>query len=354
MNKKRTKRAFVRNRGTGSTMERPDNVRTHLPADSPVGDFEYKVARLAWEKGLAENSILNNLELDRTAENYMKIRRALQRAVSHGLLELKPPRNKALESELVRTFPSLEAGQILVEVDRAAACLAAARLIAGEIEEFLYRSEKSEMVIANAGGRTIRDTVTYLQRLTPVPPPQVKGKKLIFLSLNAAEIHSQFDQCANFLSVRLAQIYEASGTQHFAVARPFDANTQAEYQDKVKAIDLLISSAGSRDGFLSDWLKRRKWELPKQAVGDVAFHLIDSDGKWIEPEDKVKPLFENELVRAPDWQELIQLFNKKKVLLVLAGLKQKVARALLNSALPRRCIFDSSLALALLGQGEQE
>lgn len=44
----------------------------------------------------------------------------------------------------------------------------------------------------------------------------------------------------------------------------------------------------------------------------MAFHLIDSDGKWIEPEDKVKPLFENELVRAPDWQELIQLFNKKR------------------------------------------
>ena len=93
-------------------------------------------------------------------------------------------------------------------------------------------------------------------------------------------------------------------------------------------------------------------KLPENAVGDVGFHLIDSEGKGIKPRDKMNLLFEDELVRAPDWEELIQLFNKKKVLLILAGDKHGVAHALLNSALPRRCIFDSSLAMSLVGRAE--
>jgi DNA-binding transcriptional regulator LsrR (DeoR family) len=354
MGKKRSKKlSDLDEKGGSNVRPEPDTTETQISADIPVGDFEYRVARLAWEQGLAENSILKSLNWERTADNYVKIRRALQRAVKDGLLHLQPPRNRVLEKQLVEAFPHLELDHIHVEIDRAAACLAAARLVSTEIEEFLYRSNKPEMVIANAGGRTVRDTITYLQRLVPVPP-QVKDKRLVFLSLNNAEIHNQFDQCANFISVRLAQIYEAGGTQHFAVVRPSDANTKAEYEAKVKAIDLLISSAGSRDGFLSDWLKRWKMELPENAVGDVAFHLIDNEGKGIIPRDKMKPLFEKELVRAPDWEELIQLFNKKKVLLILAGDKRGVARALLNSALPRRCIFDSSLATALLGRGAHE
>jgi hypothetical protein len=203
------------------------------------------------------------------------------------------------------------------------------------------------MVIANAGGGTVLDTTSYLQRIVPIPP-DIKDKKLIFLSLNDAEIHSQFDQGANFISVRLAQIYGADNTQHFAVAGRFDDNTKAAHLAKVKAIDLLISSAGSRDGFLSDWLQRWKKKLPKDAVGDVAFHLINSEGKGIDPGKDIRTLFEDKLVRTPDWEGLMQLFNKKKVLLILAGDKQEVARALLYSALPRRCVFDSSLAMALL------
>jgi DNA-binding transcriptional regulator LsrR (DeoR family) len=318
-----------------------------------VGAFEYKVAQLAWKEGLAENSILKSLDLKRTAKNYIRVRRALQKAVRYDLLKLQPPRNRVLEGRLTEAFPYLELDHIHVEVDRAAACLAAARLIAAEINEFLFDSNKSQMIIANAGGRTVRDTVTYLQRLVHVPP-QVKDKKLIFLSLNNAEIHSQFDQCANFISVRLAQIYDATKTQHFAVVRPVDDHTRAEYWAKVKAIDLLISSAGSRDGFLSDWLRRWEFQLPKNAVGDVAFHLIDSEGNRIYPTGKVKDLFEEELVRAPNWDALIQLFNKKKVLLILAGAKHDVARALLESALPRRCIFDSNLATALLQRERHE
>lgn len=349
MAKKRSKKASGSNKKPSSTVSLPaDVIENQLPADSPIGDFEYEVARQAWEKGFAVNSILGKLNLEKIPENYMKVRRALQRAVSHGLLELKTPRNKDLEEKLVEKFPDLKADNIHVEVDRGAACLAAARLIAAEIAEFLADDNRQEMVIANAGGRTVRDTITYLQRLVPIPP-QDKDKKLIFLSLNDAEIHSQFDQGANYISVRLAQIYAASNTQHFAVVTPFDKNTEAEYWAWVRAIDLVVSSAAGCRGFLSEWLKRRDKQLPKDAVGDVAFHLINREGKGIRIEDKIQSFIEKELVRAPDWEGLMQLFNKDKVLLVLAGDKEEVARALLNSALPRRCVFDSTLASALVG-----
>ncbi len=350
MVKKNSKKASRhKGRTGGNNAPEPDTINYELPADSPVGEFEYKIASLAWEKGLAENSILDELGWKRSSKNYMKVRRALQKAVSQKLLVLNPPRNRVLEKKLVKAFPNLEADHIHVEVDRAAACLAAARIIAAEIRKFLDDPNRKEMVIANAGGRTVRDTISCLQRIVPVPP-EIKDKKLIFLSLNDAEIHDQFDQGANFISVRLAQIYGARNTQHFAVVTPFDEKTRAEYLAKVKVIDLLITSAGSREGFLSHWLKRWGKKLSADAIGDVAFHLINSEGKGIRSEEEIQSFFESKLERAPDWEGLMQLFNKRKVLLILAGEKHGIARALLSSALPRRCVFDSSLALSLLKQ----
>jgi len=125
--------------------------RPRLAGDPKIDQFEYEVACLAWEKGKAENSILEALKMKKSPENYTRIRRALQKAVRHGLLELKPPRNTQLERGLVSNFPSLDKDHVHVEVDRAAACWTAARLVATEIQDFLYRSDKSEMVIANAG-----------------------------------------------------------------------------------------------------------------------------------------------------------------------------------------------------------
>lgn len=316
----------------------------HLPLDATSGDFEYRVARLAWEEGLSSNTILERLRWPKTAENITKIRRALEKAVRHGLVELKPPRNKQLEDSLRQRFPGLK--EVHVQVDRAAACLDAARLIAAEIDQFIGGPEK-RMVIANAGGGTVRDAIGYLQRLVPVPP-RATGKTLIFLSLNAAEAHDSFDQCANFISVRLAQIYAGDGTQHFALVKPWDEKTGNEYRERLQEIDLLISSAGSRVGFLSNWLGRRNKALPDRAVGDVAFHLIDKKGKQVVLDDDIRPLLEEELARAPDWEELLQLFIKKKVLLILAGDKIDVGQALLGSALAQRCIIDSGLATAML------
>jgi hypothetical protein len=334
---------------TSTSLEQGTVQRAQLPADSPIGLDEYEIARLAWEEGKAESSILEARGEDKTPANYTKIRRALQKAVRHGLLELKPPRNTQLERALALKYPSLEG--VHVAVDRAAACLAAARMVASEIEDFLYRSDRRTMVVANAGGRTVRDTITYLQRFVPAPPDvNDKDKELIFVSLNAAEAHDQFDQCANFLTVRLAQIYDAPITKHYAVVKNLPPGARDSYMKTLQQIDLLISSAGDNtSGFLRDWLRDRGREWPVSAVGDVAFHVLDRRAKRAGLDEKTNQLLDGELARAPDWEDLIQLFNKKKVLLILSGHKREIAGALLESALARRCVFDARLAMDLVG-----
>jgi DNA-binding transcriptional regulator LsrR (DeoR family) len=310
-------------------------------ADSPAGEFEYEIARLAWEEGLSSNTILERKQLPKTAQQITKIRRALEKAVRHGLLELRPPRKKELEDSLKKEFPDV--AEIRVQIDRNAACLKAAMLVKAEVEQFLD-GPKERMVIANAGGRTVRDITRYLERLVPLPPYVEKGKRLVFLSLNAAEAHDSFDQCANFLSVRMAQIYASEQTSHFALVKPWDETTGTEYRKLLSEISLLITSAGGRVGFLSHWLSKRNRALPRQFVGDVALHLIDRLGIQVEMEPDVA----KELSRAPDWQGLMQLFIRKKVLVVLAGDKLEIARALLGSALAQRCVLDRRLAEAIL------
>ena len=330
-----------------------------LPSDYPIGPFDYQVAEMAWAKGLSSNTILEKFGLEKSPQNITRVRRALEKAVRHGLIELKPPPNEKLKEQLRQGFPN--AGEIDVEVDRTATCVKAARIIADEIEAFLC-GPRTEMIIANAGGRTVRDSIDCLQRLVPVPP-QIQGKKLIFLSLNAAETHDRYDRCANFLSVRMAQIYDAL---HFAAVRSWDAKTRNEYRDKLKNIDLLISSAGTLSntdqslnnqegaGFLADWIKSKDKELPAVAVGEIAFHLIDQRGQQVPLSNNIRTMIDKELLRAPDWNDLTLLFRKHKVLLVLAENKIDVGYAVLDSALSQRSILDSHLAMVLANRRREQ
>jgi hypothetical protein len=215
-------------------------------------------------------------------------------------------------------------------------------MIASEIESFLCGPDE-EMRIANAGGRTVRDMIDSLERLVPVPP-KIKGKRLRFLSLNAAESHDSFDECSNFLSVRLAQLF---GGEHFAVMKHWDEETAGHYHEALEKVDLLISSAGSRDGFLSYWLGRKGLSLPPEAVGDIAFHPIDALGRPARLPDSVTSSIDKGLLRAPDWNDLVRFLLQKKVILLLTGDKAELGNALLGNGLATRCVIDSQLALVL-------
>jgi hypothetical protein len=324
-----------------------------LPSDAKFTEEDYLIAKLAWEKGLAYSKILDELKKKRPRasnekptknepQEYMKAKRALQNAVRHGLVVLNPPPHTQLEEEL-RTKYQLE--EVHVEIDRTATCLKAARLIAAKIQAFIDGPEH-RMIVANAGGKTVRDTVTFLQRVVPLPP-DLKGKELIFLSLNAAEDHEKFDQCANYHCVRMSQIYGAPEARHFAVVKRQDEQMGREYEELLDNIDLLISSAGGRDGFLVNRLQTRGINIPPAQVGDVAFHLVDSRGREVVLKGDAQELVEQELVRAPDWEDVVRLFNQRKVLLILTGDKTDVAQALLGRSLVTMCVIDSRLAREL-------
>jgi hypothetical protein len=267
--------------------------------------------------------------------------------VREGLLELHPPPELEFGEKLRQQYPTLL--DVHVELDRGAACLRAARIIADEIQAFL-EGPRHEFCVANAGGRNIRDTINELQRLVPVPPPQNK-KRITFLSLNAAETNDSFDECSNFHSVRLAQIY---GKKHFAVIKNCDQETAQRYHDAIQNVDLLISSAGGRTGFLATWLNARDEALPPGAIGDFAFHPIDERGQPVDDPEAIMKLIDEGLLRAPPWHDLVPLLLANKVLLILTGDKADIGRALLANGLVKRCVLDREVAGALCRDAKQK
>ena len=70
---------------------------------------------------------------------------------------------------------------------------------------------------------------------------------LQFISLNAARKADAYQISANFLAVRMSEIY---GGNHIAVLPKAPKHIQKKYDEYLKKIDLLISSAGTRRGFL--------------------------------------------------------------------------------------------------------
>ena len=328
----------------------------------PIDD--YKVAQLAWERGMAVGSIVRELKMEggANAANIMKIKRALERAVRHGILTLSPPPLQDLEIRLRArlTTAGVAMAALHVEQDHWAACYRAARMVDAEIATFLSEEDpRDRLVVANAGGGTVSLICELVHRLVVLPPAKVAGKRLIFVSLNVAEARQRFDEGANFLAVRLARMY---GGEHLTVVMGDDAvrddQWRSAYQDAVKHIDLLITSAGRLPddhrippSFMADWLSRRGLASPEHAIGDIAFHFIDARGYPVQPEGEAAKRIQRFIQPQPDWDTLGHLFHTGKVLLVLTGAKVALAQALIVGAHATRCVVDAQLARGMLADG---
>ena len=328
-----------------------------MPEDADITEHDYRIALMAWKDGLSVSAILNELGWPHDAQCITRVRRSLQKAMRNEWIELKPPPHFALEATLKERYPSLDC--VNVEIEQSATMLRAARIVVDEIERFIGDADRKTFTCANAGGRTIAEVVRILQRLVPLPPIRPSGKRLLFVSLNAAEEQDAFAACSNYLCVRMSEIFAGD---HLAVVRSAvdsghaarvndetDVNDgRSARQDYLRAVenaDLVISAAGGKDGFMRTWLARQGISLPETVVGDVAFHPLDANG-WPVPlaDDQ---LLDGMLRRSPDWRTLSQLFAKRKLLLVLTGDKLDVAKALFKAGLPRRCVVDGYLAAQL-------
>lgn len=315
-----------------------------LPAGFHLTEEDYYIAQLAWREGLSVSTILDRLQYKHDAQGITRVRRSLLKAMRWGVLEFHPPRHEQLEEQLRQRYPSLDS--VYVEIDRTATLRRAAELILRDVEQFTQRAgPDAKFVCANAGGRTIAEVVSLLPHLAPLPP-QVRERRLTFMSLKSAEEPNAFGHCSNYLCVRMSEIFSA---EHFVVVDPVDQEQEEKqrktYRQLLQEVDLVVSSAGGAHGFLKSWLGAGA--LPEQFVGDVAFHPLDAEGKRLEVGSATRHRLEHGLRRSPDWDTVLRLFSNKKLLLVLTGDKFEISRALFRVALPRRCVLDSQLAVEL-------
>jgi len=324
---------------------RPDAAETASPL-YPVTEFEYRVAQLAYQSGMALGSIVDALKLPKTPQNITRVKRALQRAVRYNIVSISHRPPVQLES-LLKTEFSLS--QVRVGVDSQATVQIAAEVIAKQISDLLADKD-GVVVVANAGGRTVRDIFSFLQRIVPTPP--LNGKKLLSLSLNAADQPERFDECANSLCVRLAEIY---GGSHFAAVD--DPVFREEYEKHVKQIDFLISSVGAKQGLLREITDHHKVTPTGDYVGDVAFHLLDKNGTPLPAKRHPQKLTNllRKLHVAPSWEGLDALFRNNRVLIVMRGTtqdallaKEGISTALLSTGLAKKCVIELALAKHIL------
>lgn len=312
-----------------------------------VNDFVYQVADLAWRKGLTANFIAKDLGSPGDPKMIMAVKRALRKAIDDGTLVLNVPREDEYRDTLKRMWPRIDftivRNNLVAKGD--AVHIAASDELAAKIEE-LWKTDKPDVVIANAGGQAVSETVRYLhQRNRPVLDAAM-GKRLVFISLNSAGRARRFQQSSNYLAVRLAEIYEGD---HIAMLGPADTSIDQEYTPLVENIDLLLCGAGGPDSLLAECAKEEGINLPSEMVGDLAFIPLDENGRRVQ-EPRLQEVIDKKLHAAPAYDEILRIaaHPPRAVMVVLSGAsKLPIAIALLRAGLASHLVLDLSLAKSL-------
>jgi hypothetical protein len=354
----------------------------------------YRVAQMVCQQGLSANAIARQLfpeeYREKSAQVTMRVKRYLQLAVRRKLLRLIPPEDGTLAAELAQRFQPVkfyvvanqrteglpEGEPAIIDVDEPV-YLKAARILARRIDSLLAKKE-GEILIGNAGGPVVMHTIRHLHVEAIAPRDQEARGRLQFLSLNAARTAKGSHLSANFLAVRMADIY---GGRHlislFDVAPQNPSNEgdrkakekQAErerdlkeYQRDVQNLDVAILGAGTRNGVLCS-----SYDI-KDAVGDIALIPIDAQGEKVRLSSAMQESIEAEWMPRPSYEDLLRVRERRSamILLVLARpaareqkpggrlshppleLKARIARAALRRPLVTHCVLGTDLAREIL------
>jgi len=316
--------------------------------------FVWQVAELAWAAGLAPNAIARRLGLP--SNRIMEVKRALQKAIRKGFLQLAPPLLVTCKTQLeenkrwkARTYTVVDDAAF---TEANPVCMRAAEKIDTIVRRLLLhtRSSKRDVIIANAGGQTVGQTVKYLGQIATEPDAEDRNR-LVSISLNSAGRRRQFDKSANFLAVRIAEIF---GGRHIAVLPHTDFDAEDDYMEKVRAIDLLICGAGSRDGMLVTHTREKQIGLPTRVVGDLAFIPLDAQGRFVQ--DPNLDTAVASLNAQPEYSEVLRIARdeSKEVLVILdgknPGSKMNISDAILTAGLVTDCVLSASIARHLLNK----
>lgn len=336
----------------------------------------FEVARLIVQDGMSAGKVARHFYPTEyqskrgQSRALMRVKRALHHAVRLGILKLYPLPHEDLANRLKDRYHWVQSFTVVHDeamprapFDQTSVFLAAARKIAQEIHVLASRLKKKEsIVIANAGGFTLSCVVNFLATEAIIPE---EPRRLKFVSLNAARKADAYHISANFLAVRMSQIY---GGEHIAVLPRAPDRIRREYDDAMGDIDLLISSAGTRRGFLFLWHDEvfgDDHEIPPEVIGDLAFIPINERGARVELPFSFRKHVEEDLQPRPRHDELLSLASKGKVI-VVCGLfpeqdtepspeespaaRGRVTRAILQGCLASKCILGSSVARKVLEQ----
>jgi hypothetical protein len=338
------------------------------PLDPSSDEFACLVAALAWRDGLTANAIARELKLPADPRHLMQVKRGLKRA-HNRFLRFDPPPHAKLAEDLSRVVNARreKKTRFYVVQDKwgpsfAGVYAKAAELVVQIITEAVRESEKAEekdreVVVCNAGGRTISDMVKALQRNPPVLDESYQKareltKYLKFVAANEAYQPAEFHRSANFLSVTMAELFEAG---HWAVPRVLDADLRKRHQDLVDKSALLICSAGTLErGLMRQYFDDHDWPVPPEAVGDLAFNFLDRGGSVVESPSPEARAFLSNVNPTLDGARLMHIAATSRVLLILDAAepvtKREIAAAALRRAYATDVVVGERLAQAILDE----
>jgi hypothetical protein len=223
-----------------------------------------------------------------------------------------------------------------------------------------------DVVVCNAGGRTVAEMVRHLQRFPAAlddtfEEAERRRARLQFVAANNAYGADRFHHSANFIAVTLAEQF---GTRHKALERVLSRETREEHRRLVEAARLFICGAGTiRPGRPEDEAERRllgllanlliDWgiDLPEGCVGDLAFNLLSPDGRAVDAGPELKQQIQE--VNPTVTLELLQhivMDQSKDVLVILDSHEPEDKLALAIAVLKSRCVTHAVLGARLAGR----
>lgn len=261
--------------------------------------FIYKVVEMYYRKGMSQLQIGKKLNVSRTT-----VFRALEKAKKEGYVQVVINRPQGLliskEEELEKKYHLQEA--IVVYKDEKDS-LSVREEIAYYLSDFLLRTLHNDMSIAVSRGKTLQQSVTFLEKDMRLKFQKYKNIRLLPLmgstNYNPSNDFEYRFSYTDYLIERLANILNCDGYQLLAPLVVSSAEVKdilikeksiQEVLEMDKKADLAITGIGNlqkdsitmEDPMLDE--KTKNEILAKHGVGEIIGRILDADGHFIDTE----------------------------------------------------------------------
>lgn len=261
--------------------------------------FIYKVVEMYYRKGMSQLQIGKKLNVSRTT-----VYRALEKAKKEGYVQVVINRPQGLliskEEELEKKYHLQEA--IVVYKDEKDS-LSVREEIAYYLSDFLLRTLHNDMSIAVSRGKTLQQSVTFLEKDMRLKFQKYKNIRLLPLmgstNYNPSNDFEYRFSYTDYLIERLANILNCDGYQLLAPLVVSSAEVKdilikeksiQEVLEMDKKADLAITGIGNlqkdsitmEDPMLDE--KTKNEILAKHGVGEIIGRILDADGHFIDTE----------------------------------------------------------------------